>query len=241
MRSDGKRFRATRRMLSSRSAASDVKPSRTSVLKRSPTAQPRATLCATQSFHSCGNSLRAIRHAQHVATWGPGAIASLPHLVRHLDYQREFGPLFALGEQVAMVRAREAALRRQAQVLERYELRGFVDAALERVLRLERAGFRGDEAEHHLLPLRELAQRAEAAGALAVVLHEEAVDVRGEHRGDHVVLVTAGSEPGASEVAATGVHGDGEVARPAAQRLVDRFGVGGRERRRIVAVAAEVL
>src|SRR3954469_4941322 len=113
MRSDGKRFRATRRMLSSRSAASGAKPSRTSVLKRSPTAQPRATLCATQSFHSCGNSVRAIRHGQHVTTGVPGAIASLPHLVRHLDYPREFGPLFILGEQVAVVGAGEAALRRE--------------------------------------------------------------------------------------------------------------------------------
>src|SRR3954466_5490805 len=104
-------------------------------------------------------------------------------------------------------------------------LGGFVDAALECVFRLERARLRGDEAEHYFFSARQLTQRPEAAGALAVVLHEEAVDISAEHGGDHVVLIAAGREPGASEVAPAGMHGDGEVAWPAEQRVVDRFRV----------------
>src|SRR5947209_7835235 len=116
----------------------------------------------------------------------------VPDFAGDFDDARELRPLLVLAQEVAVVRAREAALRREAQVLEWYELRGFVDAALERVLRLERTGFRGDQAEHHLLAPWQLAQWAEAAGALAVVLHEEAVELRSEHRGHHVVLIAAG-------------------------------------------------
>src|SRR5207245_9372783 len=64
MRSEGKRFSATRRILTARSATSGAKPSRTSVLKISVVEQPRCTLCATHSCHSCGKSVRAIRNGQ---------------------------------------------------------------------------------------------------------------------------------------------------------------------------------
>src|SRR5439155_15111538 len=64
MRSDGKRWSATRRMLTARSATSGAKPSLTSVLKMSAVEQPRWTFCATQSCHSCGKSVRAMHHGQ---------------------------------------------------------------------------------------------------------------------------------------------------------------------------------
>src|SRR5207237_8950926 len=155
----------------------------------------------------------------------------VPDLGGDLDDARELRPLLVLGEEVAVVRAREAALRRETKALERHELRRLIDAALETFLRLEGARLGGDEAEHDFLSLWQEAQRPEAAGALAVVFHEEAVDVRAEHGGDDIFLVAAGGEPGAPEVAAAGVHGDGEVGGLAAQRLVDDARVCRRERR----------
>src|ERR1043166_703098 len=74
MRSDGKRFSATVRRFSSRSAASGATPSRTSALQRSVTLQPRATFCATHSFHSWGSSVRAMR--SWTATAGAGSAAA---------------------------------------------------------------------------------------------------------------------------------------------------------------------
>src|SRR3982751_3999603 len=172
MRWEGKRFSATRRMLSSRAAVSGSKPSRTRMSSISSTDAPRWTLCATHSFHSCVIS----RCAMGLGTTprAAGSDPLVPDLARALDDARELRPLLVLGKEVAVVRAREAALGRQAQVLERHGPGRLVDAALERLLALQRAGLRGHQAEHHLLPLGQQPQRPESAGALAVVLHEEA-------------------------------------------------------------------
>ena len=62
-----------------------------------------------------------------------------PDFPRGLDHQRELRLLLVQRERVAFFRRREAALRAQAKLLERHEARGFVDAALEIVLR-SRAG-----------------------------------------------------------------------------------------------------
>src|SRR6266851_3558723 len=68
---------------------------------------------------------------------GPGGPRSrktlAPDLARNLDTARELGPLLLLGQQVAFLGAGEAALRRQAELLQGRELRGLVDAALELV------------------------------------------------------------------------------------------------------------
>src|SRR5690606_7452876 len=96
----------------------------------------------------------------------PGAtrsrVSASPDRAGDLDDALELAPLLFLGERVAVVRAREAALRRQAQVLERDEARGLLDPALEHVLRLEFAGLRGDEAEHDALAGRQRLQRLES-------------------------------------------------------------------------------
>ena len=83
---------------------------------------------------------------------------------RNLDDALELAPLVVLRQRVAVVRAREAALRRQAQALERDELRGLVDAALQGVLGFELAELGRDQAEHDLLVLvAALLQHAAAA------------------------------------------------------------------------------
>src|SRR5262245_29789736 len=90
----------------------------------------------------------------------PGSVP--PHLVRHLDAAAELRPLLFLGEQVAFLGRGEAALRREAELVEVDELRGFVEAAHELVLALERAGLRRHDAEHGELVLRQQPQWLEA-------------------------------------------------------------------------------
>src|SRR5690606_33263193 len=101
---------------------------------------------------------------------------SPPHFVRGFHDQIELRLLLVGAERVAVDGRREAALRAEAELLQRYELRGFLDAPLQRVLLLERALLGGDEAEHHRLALRNIAQRLETARTRVVVFEEEAVD-----------------------------------------------------------------
>src|SRR3954464_1608099 len=100
-----------------------------------------------------------------------------PNLIGHVDAELQLGFLLLHRQVVAVVGAREAALRRDAEILHRHELGGRLDAALERVLRLELRQLGADQAEHDLLALRHEAQGLEAAGALVVILEEEAVDI----------------------------------------------------------------
>ena len=57
-----------------------------------------------------------------------------PHLVRNLNYQRELGPLLILRDDVAFLRAGEAALRAHAELVDVNKLRRFINAALEKLL-----------------------------------------------------------------------------------------------------------
>ena len=56
-----------------------------------------------------------------------------PHLLRRLDHQAQLGALGLHGDVVAVHGAAEAALRAQAQLVQRRVFGGFVDAALEQV------------------------------------------------------------------------------------------------------------
>src|SRR5947209_20399452 len=80
-------------------------------------------------------------------------LAVAPYLARDVDAELELRLLLLDGEVVAVMRAGEAALRRQAHVLEGHVLRCFVDAALEMILRFERRQLGADQAEDHLLVL----------------------------------------------------------------------------------------
>src|SRR6478609_9048487 len=92
-----------------------------------------------------------------------------PDLARDLDDQAQLRALRLDRDVVAVHRAREAALRRQAELLERDVLRRLVDAALEVVLRFELAELGRHEAEHDRLALRQEAQRLEVTAARIVV------------------------------------------------------------------------
>src|ERR1700761_466614 len=102
---------------------------------------------------------------------------SSPNLVGELYDHPQLGPLLVLGQNVALFGRGEAALRRQAELVERDVLGRLVDAALDDVLAFELAGLGGDQPEYQLfVPFRKKPQRLEAAGALAIVFEEIAVE-----------------------------------------------------------------
>src|SRR5262245_42307916 len=131
-----------------------------------------------------------------------------PDLAGGLDAKPQLRALLFLGEVVAVVGAGEAALRADAEVLERHELRSLLDAPFQDVLGLELGKLGGNQAEHHLLALRDVAQGLEAARALVVVLEEKTIYREGRKGGLCDVVVAPAREPGALEVAAAGVHRD---------------------------------
>src|SRR3954447_7599671 len=76
---------------------------------------------------------------------------SAPDVAGDGDDEVELGALLVGGQVVALDRGGEAALRGEAELLERHVLRRLLDAALEGVGVLELAGLGGDEAQDHLL------------------------------------------------------------------------------------------
>src|ERR1700726_2768972 len=89
-----------------------------------------------------------------------------PHLARDLDHQPQLLRLLLDGNVIAVHGAREPALRRQGQLIQRRVLRSLFDAALDGVLVLQRAELGRDETEHDNLAFRQEAQRLEVAAAL---------------------------------------------------------------------------
>src|SRR5262249_61659358 len=100
-----------------------------------------------------------------------------PHLIRDLHDEPQLRPLFVVGENIAFFGRGEAALRRQAKLIEVDEFGGLIYAAFDVVLAFKGAALARYEAEHDGLALGHEAQRLEAAGALGIVFHEIAVHV----------------------------------------------------------------
>src|SRR5467141_1217766 len=160
-----------------------------------------------------------------------------PDLSRDLDHQLQLAALVILAQAVAHLAAREAALRGQAQVLQRHVFGGSVDPLFQKILRFQHRCLGGNQSQDHLFSFRHEAQRLEAAGAPGVVLEKEAVHLRlAEHRLGHRVVAARG-HPHAGVVAAAGVHRDGEIAWPIFQERIYYSGVPGGQLRRIFAVA----
>src|SRR3954470_24879244 len=83
---------------------------------------------------------------------------SAPDLPGRLHDQLELRHLLRDIERVALHRGGEAALRREAELLERYVPRCLVDPALERVLVLQLTALGGHQPEHDLLARRDEAE-----------------------------------------------------------------------------------
>src|SRR3984893_271024 len=107
----------------------------------------------------------------------PLIIGSAPDFARRLDDEAQLCDLFVSGQRVAVDGRGEAALRAEAELLERHVFRRLVDPALQSVLAFERGALAGDEAQDYpLIALGHKAQRLEPAGARIVVFQEEAID-----------------------------------------------------------------
>src|SRR5690625_1872086 len=117
-------------------------------------ARIRPTSCITSP--SPGTAGRSRRPDPH-----PARTSSAPDLGRRLDDEGELGHLVVVGQRVALHGGGEAALRGQAQLLERHILAGLLDPALQGVLGLQLAAFRRHQAEHHHLARRDEPQRLE--------------------------------------------------------------------------------
>src|SRR5208283_4868715 len=163
-----------------------------------------------------------------------------PDVARDPNHQFELAPLLLLGDRVAVMRARESALRRQAQAVQRQEPGRGIDAPLDFVLVLDGTLLRRHQAEHRLFSGGQVAQRLERAGTRGIEFHEESVDIGRKHGFRHALVAALGN-PGALEVAAAGVHRDRHARGAVAQRRIDDVRVDAGQRVRIIAVATAAL
>src|SRR5436190_11920975 len=109
-----------------------------------------------------------------VRPFNPKSMCSAPYLARGLDDQGKLGKLLVFRQQISLQGRGEAALRRQAELVEIHVFRGGIDAALEVVLALQLPALAGDEAQHDHLALRHEPQWLERPGARVVVFQEQA-------------------------------------------------------------------
>ena len=163
------------------------------------------------------------------------ACFSVAGFLCHFHDHLELRPLLVLGQDIAFLGRGEAALRRQAKLLEWNEFRRLLDAAPDVVLRLQPSAFRSDQAEHNGLVLRHQAQRLEATSALGVVFHEVAVHVDRIEQRFRYRLVAAGSDERRLKIATAQMHRDRHVRRDVGDRGVDHASIDCRQLFRIVA------
>src|SRR5580692_1006380 len=164
-----------------------------------------------------------------------------PHLLGDFADHLELRPLFFLGKSIPFLGRGEAALRRQAKLLEIGEFGGFLDAPLDGVLGFQGAGLGRHQAEHHEAVLFQIAQRLKAAGAVGVVFHEIAMHLDLVEQHFLLGFVAAGAHVGRFVVAAAQMHGHGHVRRNVRHRDVDELAVERAERLRIVAAILHLL
>ena len=100
----------------------------------------------------------------------------LPDHLGNLADQAQFLPLIVLRQDIALFRRREAALRAEAELVERHELRRLFNALLYVVLVLKSRRLGRYETEHDALIL-DVLQGLESAGTVGIIFEEEAVDM----------------------------------------------------------------
>ena len=118
----------------------------------------------------------------------------MPYLFGDLADQAQFFPLIVLRQDIALFRRREAALRAEAELIERHELCRLFDALLYVVLVLKIRRLGRHEAEHDALIL-DVLQGFEAAGTVGIVFEEEAVDMAAAEENFCDGLIAARGEP----------------------------------------------
>ena len=84
------------------------------------------------------------------------SLLASPDLFRNFLDQAKLCKLLFLGQLVADFAGGKAALRAQVEIAKRHVLRSLIDAALDKLLRLELRALARDETQHHLLAARNL-------------------------------------------------------------------------------------
>src|SRR5262245_22251148 len=148
-----------------------------------------------------------------------------PHLVRHLHDHPQLRPLLVLGERVAFLARGEAALRREAELIEIDVLAWLLDAPLDPVVRFELACLRRHQPEHYGLALAHAPQRLERAGAVGVVFHEIAVHLDAVEQDVGHRVVAAAAHEGRTVVTAAQMHGNRHVGGDVRHRGIDQVGI----------------
>src|SRR3954453_21400872 len=141
-----------------------------------------------------------------------------PDALRGARDRRELGPLVADGQRVADDGRGEATLGADPEALEVDPLRRLAHARLELVLRLGPRPLRRHEAEDDLLVVGDEGERVEAAGALVVVLEQQAVGMHAPEDRLGGRGVAAGDQPSRVLVPAAQM----EAERDAGDRVDDR-------------------
>lgn len=150
-----------------------------------------------------------------------------PQLLGNLDLKTDLGPLLLHREVVALHGAAEAALVRQAELVESLGAvcRGLLDTANDLLLVVQLRRLAAHDAQHDHLAIGQMPQRAEIARSRIVVLEEVHIDIQLlEERLSHG-LVAALREPLAAVVAAAQVDANGHVLGPLGNGAVDELGV----------------
>ncbi|CDN44821.1 hypothetical protein BN871_FQ_00030 [Paenibacillus sp. P22] len=140
------------------------------------------------------------------------ALPLLPNLIRDLLDQRQLAPLLLLGQDIALFRGGEAALRAQADPVDVDVLPGFPDALENGFLILELAVF-GREQPQHDLSFSNMAQRLEAARAVRVELQVITVQRADGSQLLGYRLVPSGARPGGGVIAAAYMRRHGQIPR----------------------------
>src|SRR5437016_3534059 len=165
----------------------------------------------------------------------PRRLEPAPHLARQLHAERQLRLLVVDRDLVALDGRGEAALRAQADLLDRHVLGRLIEAPLEVVLPLEGADLGGHQPQDHAHVFGDEPERREVARAGVVELEEEAVVWQLVEDGLGDPGVAALGAPARPEVAAAEMGADDQVPGPPAQRRLDQLGRQSELRVRIVA------
>src|SRR3982751_5335312 len=151
-------------------------------------------------------------------TSSPIFLCRAPRLLRQLYHQPQLCFLHFRADWVAGFGGGEPALRADREAFERDVARGFVEAALQHGLILEKVHLGRNEAEHDRLAVRHEAQRREVAGTLRIVFEEEEFDRELVEQFLGHGLVASFRMPLAGAIAAAKMHANadaGNVREPA--------------------------
>src|SRR6516162_6300050 len=98
-----------------------------------------------------------------------------PNAVSDVGHQPQLGLLGGFGDRITSNYGGKTALRRQRQLIAREIFGRFVNSAGQAIWRFKRAGLGREEAKHHSLVSRNIAQRLKRARTRVVIFEEEDV------------------------------------------------------------------